>query len=459
MVKKSKEKVSEIDEKIRKAKTDAERNYWLGILAKTQAEYEIKIDRTFKTCQKGDFGCLSRNNKEDDKQNERDEDSERKKNSKDKRNSSNENSAESSQGQDRQTQRLNSRSDRSNSRNPDDLPNTQLNSAASTAGSFSASSSSAPPNSKNAADDPLLRANRIDPNEAPVHGPVMVNEESYLGGNRLSSTTSQTKIDSPTRYYSPAELRRLSLKKKEELTEEELRALAEMEMRNQQNKKGGTPQQMAKGGSPPKSVVNVNYYAHQAPNGPENLLADIQKSAALLSQGNSLAATAPHQQGSLFDGYLSKGDGYVQSAGGSRAQVKGGLTSEERSLLSSFQSARSAASSAEEKANSKLKSPQSFSIRSIANLDPNEKVPLRKIAGTSAKVASVPAVKSSISRPKWLGYLPKFISDSSILNAIFPHREPAATEVQDQEQIAGMHTDLFYNINRAYQFAGGSLNK
>lgn len=477
MVKKSKKKVSEIDEKIRKAKTDAERNYWLGILAKTQSEYEVKIDQAFKTCQKGDFGCLSRNQNNFGEQGGEDKDEdERKKKARAKKKSKEKYSEQSSnsQGNGRKHRSQSSKNNKANSQNAENSHNkdqnitssgTEVTSGGGGAGSSAASGSSKTGNEASAEEDPLLRANSLDPNEAPIMGTPPVNQGSLRDKRPTDITPQHQSGLAPTRYYSPEELKRLSLKKKEDLTEEELLALEEMELKNQQ-KKADPYQQRLKGserlrGSTNKAAVTLNYFAVQAPNGPENLLADIQKSAAILSHGNSLNA-ASVQQTSVFDGYVSKGREFNSNSGILPAKSKSGLTNEERSLLSSFQGARSAARAGEEKSisSSKSKSPKAISLSSIANVDPNERAPLRRIneaPGTNMEVH--PAVNNLSSRPKWLGYLPKFISDSSILTSIFPHREPASTESKDEEQIAGMHTDLFYNINRAYQFAGGSLQK
>lgn len=60
--------------------------------------------------------------------------------------------------------------------------------------------------------------------------------------------------------------------------------------------------------------------------------------------------------------------------------------------------------------------------------------------------------------PQWLGYLPKFLRDSSMIQAFF-RTHGVRSIAGHRSQIAQQHDDLFGNVNRAYAVVGSTLHR
>lgn len=96
----------------------------------------------------------------------------------------------------------------------------------------------------------------------------------------------------------------------------------------------------------------------------------------------------------------------------------------------------------------------------------------KHVAGVSARngiatvpVPRVPAAAATTAppeetrAPRWVSYLPKFLAETSFIKSFFKPISPKRAVASERSQIAGMHTDIFYNVNRAYMMAGDTLKR
>lgn len=427
---KSQEETARLDEKIRNAKSNRERRRLMRELAELSAKYEIKIQRAFNECQAGRFGC----DPDDDKKesaSSKDKDSE---NSPTKKNGSKSGSSSSS--------------------------NSSGGGSSSGSASSSSGGGSSPSIGKSSGNMsiPIAQLGEFSNSgggEGNAFGVGMRQNFEQLENrnNEVTRTEVYTgSYEGGGSIENSEELGFLTLEQKKK--KKKKKGEEEEELQNDGTSSQGRKSAAA---SKPGMPAGVVYYGVPvAPNGgtataaPSIMsLASIQKSASELSKGSSLA---PENKAKtlLYDGYLN--GSHVISKGKSKGD-QGGLSADEIEFLSSRQQAQSRA---------RATGGPSEPFRKIASAKQTEPLEMNSIISTAhapAAKSSKMSATSSAGRPKWVSYLPKFVQESSLLKAIFPQREPASEAISDAAQIAGMHTDIFYNINRAYQFAGGTLEK
>lgn len=79
-------------------------------------------------------------------------------------------------------------------------------------------------------------------------------------------------------------------------------------------------------------------------------------------------------------------------------------------------------------------------------------------SSADAETARASSAIEEPAEPGWFKYLPKFLADGFFrpMYGLAPKKRAPAAE---RAQIAGMHTDIFYNVNRAYSLAGDTLKR
>lgn len=432
--KKSQEETAKIDERIQKAKKRKEREYWLKVLKQVMEKYEERIQTAFNQCQQNRFGCGeeekpkssrhlgSRDHDDDDKDhNHKDQGG----------GGSSESHASHSSGV---TPHGSSHSGpRSGAARPSSGPFLNPVNGVSTSISMGGPGGH----------DPSLSLQGMGEEREQN----LVPTEIYEGTIGMGMGSVGPNADESLGYLTIEEIKKRKKKKGE---------ADESESGDNPSQRKQASQDLSKGrvASSKSMTAGATYYIiGQAPPSASATgivsLKNIQQAAHQITHGSSLKAEA--SQPKLYEGYLSAA---VNLGAPASRNQNTGLSSEEQAFLAdwnrqpSTRSVRASPSHHRRAASQGGTSSEPLALNKIvapgaSRSEPNRKGPLLTTDG----------------RPKWISYLPKFIQESSILTRIFPKRQPAQAAIDPAAQIAGMHTDIFYNINRAYQFTGGSLKK